>query len=292
MDWPSRDKASKVRVRGRKSSGQGDSGCNHSLSRCHSAMWQLSTPHGAAGNPRPPLCTESSPNTSPLSSPKPSTTRRATHCRVLWCANSATSSTADSSAAASAVCIVRRVAKTISSPFRANVAGFAPRAGRAAWPTPLLGWSIASSPTSRYANGCCRCRTACATPARSTITLRKECARSSSAPLPASSFYRRAVSTKDMKANAGAIVFTQRFDSALRLNVHFHALWPDGVFTCALNKPQAEFHPARQITDADVSDLVRKIGSPKAGVTVRGWPLGAGAGEKASRARAAFSPSP
>ncbi len=26
--------------------------------------------------------------------------------------------------------------------------------------------------------------------------------------------------------------YEQRFDSALRLNVHFHALWPDGVFTC------------------------------------------------------------
>ena len=45
----------------------------------------------------------------------------------------------------------------------------------------------------------------------------------------------------------------------MRLNVHFHALWPDGVFTCALNKTPAEFHPARQITDADVSDLVCKI---------------------------------
>jgi hypothetical protein len=57
---------------------------------------------------------------------------------------------------------------------------------------------------------------------------------------------------------AGAIVFTQRFDSALRLNVHLHALWPDGTFTCALGK-QAEFHPARQITQADVEHLVRKV---------------------------------
>jgi hypothetical protein len=31
----------------------------------------------------------------------------------------------------------------------------------------------------------------------------------------------------------GAVVHTQRSDSALRLNVHFHTLWPDGVFTCS-----------------------------------------------------------
>jgi hypothetical protein len=30
----------------------------------------------------------------------------------------------------------------------------------------------------------------------------------------------------------GCVAFTQRVDSALRLNVHFHTLWPDGVFTC------------------------------------------------------------
>jgi hypothetical protein len=59
-------------------------------------------------------------------------------------------------------------------------------------------------------------------------------------------------------ARAGAIVSVQRFDSALRLNVHLHSLWPDGVFTCSLRK-RAEFHPARQITDTDVQDLVRKI---------------------------------
>jgi hypothetical protein len=31
------------------------------------------------------------------------------------------------------------------------------------------------------------------------------------------------------------------------------------VFTCSLRKPQADFHPAPQVTDADVEDLVRKI---------------------------------
>jgi hypothetical protein len=28
-------------------------------------------------------------------------------------------------------------------------------------------------------------------------------------------------------------VFCQRFDQALKVNLHLHCLWPDGVFECA-----------------------------------------------------------
>ena len=76
------------------------------------------------------------------------------------------------------------------------------------------------------------------------------------------SFYGRDARTRGVAhAKAGAVVAIQRFDSALRLNVHFHSLWPDGTFTCAPRQPEAAFHPARQITDEDVERLVRQIRS-------------------------------
>jgi hypothetical protein len=43
-----------------------------------------------------------------------------------------------------------------------------------------------------------------------------------------SSFYRRRAREPGItEPRTGGVVFTQRFDSALRLNVHFHVLWPD-----------------------------------------------------------------
>ena len=44
---------------------------------------------------------------------------------------------------ASAACIARRVAKTISFPSPASAAGFARRVARVAWPTLRLGSSTA-----------------------------------------------------------------------------------------------------------------------------------------------------
>jgi hypothetical protein len=58
---------------------------------------------------------------------------------------------------------------------------------------------------------------------------------------------------------AGAVVFTQRFDSALRLDLHFHGLWADGLFAYPLGRPCADFHPHDEVTDADVARLVRAI---------------------------------
>jgi hypothetical protein len=44
-------------------------------------------------------------------------------------------------------------------------------------------------------------------------------------------FYERtARRTGVPRARGGAVAFVQRFDSALRLNVHFHVLWLDGVY--------------------------------------------------------------
>jgi len=40
----------------------------------------------------------------------------------------------------------------------------------------------------------------------------------------------RAVRIGLPRPRTGAVAFVQRFDSGLRLNVHFHVLWLDGVF--------------------------------------------------------------
>ena len=54
-------------------------------------------------------------------------------------------------------------------------------------------------------------------------------------------------------------MFTQRFDSALRLNVHFHGLWPDGVFTCSPFGNDAEFWPQDPLCGADIERLTRAV---------------------------------
>ena len=58
---------------------------------------------------------------------------------------------------------------------------------------------------------------------------------------------------------SGAVVFAQRFDSALRLNLHYHGIWADGTFTCKFAKPRASFFALSQPTDKDVALLVTTI---------------------------------
>jgi len=48
---------------------------------------------------------------------------------------------------------------------------------------------------------------------------------------------------------------------ALRLDVHFHALFTDGVFACSLGERRATFHPLAELTDDDVARVVRRIRS-------------------------------
>ena len=74
-----------------------------------------------------------------------------------------------------------------------------------------------------------------------------------------SAFYRRQTKQIDARGKTGAIAFTQRFDSALRLNLHFHTLWPDGVFDCASSRDNATFHEAPQPTQADIERLAHTI---------------------------------
>ena len=53
----------------------------------------------------------------------------------------------------------------------------------------------------------------------------------------------------------------QGFDSALRLNVHLHELWPDGVFTARDDdfRARADFHEADTPSDEDIEHLARAV---------------------------------
>jgi Putative transposase len=51
----------------------------------------------------------------------------------------------------------------------------------------------------------------------------------------------------------------QRFDSGLRLNVHFHLLWLDGAYGWQPGRGRPEFHAQRELRDGDVQQLVRRI---------------------------------
>ncbi|MCC7065985.1 MAG: transposase, partial [Planctomycetes bacterium] len=70
-------------------------------------------------------------------------------------------------------------------------------------------------------------------------------------------YERRARRLGKPRPRAGAVAFVQRFDSALRLNVHFHVLWTDGVFAYAPGR--VEFCEHGELSDADVGRLVRAI---------------------------------
>ena len=75
-----------------------------------------------------------------------------------------------------------------------------------------------------------------------------------------SSFYeRRARRLGRSRPRAGAVAFVQRFDSALRVNLHFHVLWTDGVFAHQIREGRVEFCEHDALSDADVAKLVRTI---------------------------------
>lgn len=77
---------------------------------------------------------------------------------------------------------------------------------------------------------------------------------------------------------SGAVVVVQRFGGALNLNVHLHALVPDGVFTN--DGGAVRFHPVPTLTRDDVAEVVALIarrrtmllsrsGEPRSSLT---WP--------------------
>jgi hypothetical protein len=74
------------------------------------------------------------------------------------------------------------------------------------------------------------------------------------------SFLRRRARDRGIgDGKSGAVVVTQRFDSALRLSPHFHALFLDGVYAGFRHGEPLEFHPDTGLTDADVAWLTRHV---------------------------------
>jgi hypothetical protein len=60
------------------------------------------------------------------------------------------------------------------------------------------------------------------------------------------------------RSRTGAVAFVQRFDSAVRRNVHFHVGWLDGVYSHRLGG-DVTWHEDEGVADADVAALVRRI---------------------------------
>jgi len=65
---------------------------------------------------------------------------------------------------------------------------------------------------------------------------------------------RRQARRLGIQGQAGAVTFVQRFSSALRLNVHFHVVVPDGVFD-----DEGSFRSLPAPTDDDVLRLVEQV---------------------------------
>jgi hypothetical protein len=57
---------------------------------------------------------------------------------------------------------------------------------------------------------------------------------------------------------SGAVTFVQRFGSAVNLNVHFHTLVLDGVFTSAPEGGPPPFHPLAPPTDDQVAQVLER----------------------------------
>jgi len=58
---------------------------------------------------------------------------------------------------------------------------------------------------------------------------------------------------------AGALVFVQRFGSALNLNLHFHGLFLDGAYSCVPGQLAPRFHAAAPLEDEHVAELAAAL---------------------------------
>jgi len=65
-------------------------------------------------------------------------------------------------------------------------------------------------------------------------------------------------STDVLEAHTGAVTLIQRFGSALNLNLHFHALFIDGVFSPKSNG-EPRFHRVNAPTSKELNALVATI---------------------------------
>ena len=61
------------------------------------------------------------------------------------------------------------------------------------------------------------------------------------------------------RPQTGSVAFEQRFDSGLRLNLHWHVLWLDGAFAENADGNGLTFRDHGMVSDADVASLVKTI---------------------------------
>ncbi len=55
------------------------------------------------------------------------------------------------------------------------------------------------------------------------------------------------------------MAFVQRFDSGMRLNVHFHVLWLDGAYGHEVGRGAVQWREHEELADKDVASLVRRV---------------------------------
>ncbi len=61
------------------------------------------------------------------------------------------------------------------------------------------------------------------------------------------------------RPRTGAVAFVQRFDSGLRLNLHYHVVWLDGVYSWQPGRSGVAWHEHEGLEDAGVARLVRRV---------------------------------
>ncbi|MCP5040804.1 MAG: hypothetical protein GY944_07220 [bacterium] len=75
-----------------------------------------------------------------------------------------------------------------------------------------------------------------------------------------SSFYARRARDQGIHGGrCGAVVQVQRSDSAMRLDLHYHGLFLDGVYTGFDSASPLEFHNATYLTNSEVESMVSHI---------------------------------
>ena len=62
---------------------------------------------------------------------------------------------------------------------------------------------------------------------------------------------------KKSGTKTGSVTFLQQFGGSLNLNIHFHILYPDGVWT--FKKQKAYFHPLTSLTPSELNVLLKSI---------------------------------
>ena len=72
-----------------------------------------------------------------------------------------------------------------------------------------------------------------------------------------SSLIKKAGFKKKSGAKTGSVTFIQQFGGSLKLNIHFHILYPEGVWT--FNQRKVSFHPLRPPSQVELDNLLKTI---------------------------------